>query len=146
MLRRGITRTGSGEALSRRVQTAAACLASHRLFLAPPLHVKCCRGQEVAVRHRNGMFLPGSRSSLQRGPEIIGDHQHAPFFKFPFICCSRFAAGGASVKFTPLNLLHLHHDSMDSIPTGTRKRMTAQGIRLESAGLRINTRGIPGLY
>lgn len=37
-----------------------------------------CWGQEVAAKHQNGMFLPGSRSRLecQRGPEIIWDHPH----------------------------------------------------------------------
>ena len=79
MLRRGITRTGSGEPF---LPACSNCGGWRRPRLASALHVKCCRGQEVAVRHRNGMFLPSSRSSLQRGPEIIWDHQHALFFFF----------------------------------------------------------------
>lgn len=41
-----------------------------------PLLNKSWRGQRVTAQHWNGMFLPGSRSSLQRGPEIIWDHRH----------------------------------------------------------------------
>lgn len=65
----------------------------HRLASALP--VESWRGQGVTAQHRNGMFLPGSRSSLQRGPKIIWDHRHAPSFLLPTYPLSSTAPGSA---------------------------------------------------
>ena len=70
-----------------RVVTAEACFFKLSEPAAVALHPaacrklplkQSCRGQGVTAQHQNGMFLPGSRSSLQsqRGPEIIWDHRH----------------------------------------------------------------------
>lgn len=56
---------------------------AHRHCFATMLPVESCRGQGVTAQHWNGMFLPGSRSSLQRGPKIIWDHRHTPSFLLP---------------------------------------------------------------
>lgn len=68
-----------------------------------------------------------------RSPKGPKDHLRPPtcslfFFFFPdssFICCSRFTAGGASVKSTPLNLFHLQYDPVNWNPTGSGERTTA---------------------
>lgn len=60
------------------------------------------------------------------------------FFKLPFICCSRSTAGRASVKFTPLNLLHLHYDSMNMTPTGTGECTTTQRTGLHCTARVLN--------
>lgn len=89
-------------AVFRHVLTAEACFFKLSEPAAMALHPAACRklplkqscqGQEVTAQHRNGMFLPGSRSSLQsqRGPEIIWDHRHMLhlFYSLPlstFIC------------------------------------------------------------
>lgn len=89
-------------AVFRHVLTAEACFFKLSEPAAVALHpVACwklplkqsCRGQGVTAQHRNGMFLPGSRSSLQsqRGPEITWDHRHMLhlFYSLPlstFIC------------------------------------------------------------
>lgn len=121
---------------------------SLRICLASTLHVKCCRGQGVAVRHRKGMFLPSSRSSLQRGPEIIWDHQRAFFFFFltPLHLLLPLHAGSASVKFTPLNLFHLHYDWMKPTPTGTEKCMTTHRRRLRSTAKVLESMLLTGLH
>lgn len=69
------------------VLTAEVCFFKPSEPPAVTLHPAACRklplkqswrGQEVTAQQRNGMFLPGSRSSLQsqRGPEIIWEHRH----------------------------------------------------------------------
>lgn len=74
--------SGVRGAVFRHVLTAEACFFKLSEPAAVALHPAACRkltlkqswrGREVAAQHRNGMFLPGSRSSLQsrRGPEII---------------------------------------------------------------------------
>lgn len=78
---------GVGGAVFQHVLTAEACFFNPSKPIAVTLHPAACRklplkqswqGQEVTAQQRNGMFLPGSRSSLQsqRGPKIIWDHRH----------------------------------------------------------------------
>ncbi len=73
-------------AVFRHVLTAEACFFKLSEPAAVALHPaacwklplkQSCRGQGVTAQHRNGMFLPGSRSSLQ-SPEGPRDHLRPP--------------------------------------------------------------------
>lgn len=77
---------GVGGAVFRHVQTAETCffelsepdVALYPWWLSKAAPETKLWGSEVPAQHRNGMFLPGSRSSLQsrRGRGITRDHRH----------------------------------------------------------------------
>lgn len=130
-----------------RVLTAEACFFKLSEPAAVALHPaacrklplkQSCRGQEVTAQHQNGMFLPGSRSSLQsqRGPEIIWDHRHMlhlvcspPRYTFIWPCAVYWwtlvllgPTGSATLISQSNAATLLHHDWINSTIKENQKK------------------------
>lgn len=117
-------------AVFQHVLTAEACFFKLSEPAAVALHPaacrklplkQSCRGQDVTAQHQNGMFLPGSRSSLQsqRGPEIIWDHRHMLHLFYSPPLSTFIYPGIGGCLFCAYLLCHSNHSNECCLVTST---------------------------